>query len=170
MHVGQTHCQRRSVLSVSERFRPSDLEDVSPVSQQRAGHATQLKRSESPEVIMISSSSEELLRMLPKHAKSASTTARKELRYDSEGLSSTPSRGTSPVPGFSISPDRTPRDRANDGASSLPSRHQEGLQTGPLFSRPGSGTGMTAAVSARQLLSRAHAKTVGQGLQMGVCL
>ncbi|KAA6416856.1 MAG: hypothetical protein FRX49_13172 [Trebouxia sp. A1-2] len=56
---------------------------------------------------MIFSSPEELLRVLPEHAKSSSTTARK----------------------------------------------------GPLLSRPGSRTGMTAAVSARQLLSRAHAKT-----------
>ncbi|KAL0019489.1 hypothetical protein WJX79_002917 [Trebouxia sp. C0005] len=94
---------------------------------------------------MIFSSPEELLRVLPEHAKSSSTTARKD-----------------------ISPDRRPQDCASDEASSLPLRHQESpidvdqhqaLQTGPLLSRPGSRTGMTAAVSARQLLSRAHAKT-----------
>ncbi|KAL0019488.1 hypothetical protein WJX79_002917 [Trebouxia sp. C0005] len=86
---------------------------------------------------MIFSSPEELLRVLPEHAKSSSTTARKD-----------------------ISPDRRPQDCASDEASSLPLRHQESpidvdqhqaLQTGPLLSRPGSRTGMTAAVSARQL-------------------
>ncbi|DBA69729.1 TPA: hypothetical protein ACH3X2_012587 [Trebouxia sp. C0005] len=183
-HLGAVYVQRGFGDGIEHRH--TAMHDSSYHSA--AVKNTQLKQPESPEVTMIFSSPEELLRVLPEHAKSSSTTARKELKYDSEGLSSTPSRGSSSIPGFEdepllgvelspslsyfnsadISPDRRPQDCASDEASSLPLRHQESpidvdqhqaLQTGPLLSRPGSRTGMTAAVSARQLLSRAHAKT-----------